>query len=121
MALICTTQRRSKLTELLSLITEAVRPAADDPFPEVYTAIGAVFSTNLRNFTNELKSNQHVSFGAMEEEHKLSSLNFHVARKNRSQISWRYFSTKMKDKRRSQSSQCSLGLVYSHLACGKIK
>ena len=39
------------LTELLSRITEAVRPAADEPFPEVYTAIGAVFSTNLRNYT----------------------------------------------------------------------
>jgi hypothetical protein len=38
---------------LLSLITEAVRPAADEPFPEVYTATGAVFSTNLRNFTGK--------------------------------------------------------------------
>jgi hypothetical protein len=28
---------------------EAVRPAAEDPFPEVYIAIGAVLSTNLRN------------------------------------------------------------------------
>jgi hypothetical protein len=26
---------KQELTELLSLITEAVRPAADDPFPEV--------------------------------------------------------------------------------------
>ena len=29
---------------------EAVRPAAEEPFPEVYIATGAVFSTNLRNF-----------------------------------------------------------------------
>ena len=39
------------LTELLSRITETVRPAADEPFPEVCTAIGAVFSMNLRNYT----------------------------------------------------------------------
>ena len=32
-----------------SLTTDAVKPAAEDPFPEVYTQIGAVFSTNLRN------------------------------------------------------------------------
>ena len=30
-------------------MTEAVRPAADEPFPLVYTQIGAVFSTNFRN------------------------------------------------------------------------
>ena len=34
---------------LPSRMTEAVRPAADDPLPEVYTQMGAVFSTNLRN------------------------------------------------------------------------
>mmetsp|Transcript_5151 Transcript_5151/g.21026 ORF Transcript_5151/g.21026 Transcript_5151/m.21026 type:complete len:207 (-) Transcript_5151:272-892(-) len=32
-----------------SLTTDAVKPAAEDPFPEVYTQMGAVFSTNLRN------------------------------------------------------------------------
>jgi hypothetical protein len=45
------------LTVLLSWITEAVRPAADEPFPEVYTAIGAVFSTNLRNCKAQLSHN----------------------------------------------------------------
>ena len=33
----------------LSLVILAVRPAAEDPFPEVYTAMEAVCSTNLRN------------------------------------------------------------------------
>lgn len=32
-----------------SLITEAVKPAAELPFPDVYTPIGATFSTNLSN------------------------------------------------------------------------
>ena len=45
---------KQKLTVLLSLITEAVRQAAEEPFPEVYTATGAVFSTNLRNFTDKI-------------------------------------------------------------------
>ncbi len=30
-------------------MTEAVRPAAEEPFPEVYTATGATFSTNFNN------------------------------------------------------------------------
>ena len=33
-----------------SLTTDAVKPAADEPLPEVYTQMGAVFSTNLRNW-----------------------------------------------------------------------
>lgn len=32
-----------------SLKTEAVRPAAEDPFPLVYTEIGATLSTNFKN------------------------------------------------------------------------
>jgi len=32
-----------------SLIILAVRPAAEEPFPEVYTAIGATLSTNFKN------------------------------------------------------------------------
>lgn len=47
-----------RLTELPSRITEAVRPAADEPFPDVYIAIGAVFSTNLRNLSKEKKASQ---------------------------------------------------------------
>lgn len=42
-----------QLTVLLSRMTEAVSPAADEPLPEVYTATGAVFSTNLRNYTQK--------------------------------------------------------------------
>jgi len=38
-------------TVLESRMTDAVSPAAEEPFPEVYTAIGAVFSTNFRNCT----------------------------------------------------------------------
>ena len=34
---------------LASRMTEAVSPAAEDPFPEVYTAMGAVLEANLRN------------------------------------------------------------------------
>lgn len=45
----CQLHYAAKLTVLLSRITEAVRPAADEPLPEVYIATGAVFSTNLRN------------------------------------------------------------------------
>lgn len=30
-------------------MTEAVSPAAEDPFPEVYTAMGAVLDANFRN------------------------------------------------------------------------
>ena len=45
---------KQKLTVLLSLITEAVRQAAEEPFPEVYTATGAVLSKNVRNFTDEI-------------------------------------------------------------------
>ena len=33
-----------------SLITEAVKPAAEDPFPLVYTDIGAILSTNFKNY-----------------------------------------------------------------------
>lgn len=33
-----------------SRITEAVRPAALDPLPEVYTAIGATLWTNFNNW-----------------------------------------------------------------------
>ena len=43
------TSEVSVLTETGSLWTEAVRPAALEPFPEVYTAMGATFSTNLRS------------------------------------------------------------------------
>ncbi len=32
------------------LMTEAVRPAADEPLPEVYTAMGAVLLVNFRNW-----------------------------------------------------------------------
>ena len=32
-----------------SLIIDAVRPAAEEPLPDVYTAIGAVLSTNFKN------------------------------------------------------------------------
>ena len=45
---------KQKLTVLLSLITEAVRLAAEESFPEVYTSTGSVFSTNLRNFTDKI-------------------------------------------------------------------
>ena len=38
-----------KLRELGSRITEAVRPAAEDPLPDVYTAIGATLSTNFNS------------------------------------------------------------------------
>jgi len=34
---------------LPSLMTDAVRPAAEEPLPEVYTHMGAVWCTNLRN------------------------------------------------------------------------
>lgn len=37
------------LTVAGSLMTEAVRPAAELPFPEVYTAIGDTFCTNFSN------------------------------------------------------------------------
>lgn len=37
------------LTDPGSLITDAVKPAALDPLPEVYTAIGETFSTNFNN------------------------------------------------------------------------
>lgn len=38
------------LTLAGSLITEAVRPAALDPLPEVYTPMGATFSTNFSSW-----------------------------------------------------------------------
>lgn len=41
-------------------MTEAVSPAADDPFPEVYTATGAVFSTNFKNYIHLIKVKDSV-------------------------------------------------------------
>lgn len=38
-----------EFTDVGSRMTEAVNPAALLPLPEVYTAIGATFSTNLSN------------------------------------------------------------------------
>ena len=38
-----------KLLDTGSLITDAVRPAALLPFPDVYTPIGETFSTNFNN------------------------------------------------------------------------
>ena len=35
---------------LASLVMVAVRPAAEDPLPDVYTAIDAVCSTNFKNW-----------------------------------------------------------------------
>jgi len=32
------------------LITDAVKPAAEDPLPLVYTQIGATLSTNFKNY-----------------------------------------------------------------------
>lgn len=40
----------TSLTVAGSLTTEAVRPAADEPFPEVYTPIGDTCSTNLSSW-----------------------------------------------------------------------
>lgn len=37
------------ITEDGSRITDAVKPAAELPLPEVYTAIGATLSTNFNN------------------------------------------------------------------------
>ena len=33
-----------------SLMTDAVKPAALEPFPDVYTPIGETFSTNFNNW-----------------------------------------------------------------------
>lgn len=40
---------RRTLTVTGSRCTEAVKPAAEEPFPEVYTDIGETFSTNFNN------------------------------------------------------------------------
>lgn len=37
------------LTVVGSLLTEAVKPAAEEPFPEVYIPIGEHFSTNFNS------------------------------------------------------------------------
>lgn len=42
-------QRLSRPVPLAHRITDAVRPAAEEPLPEVYTAIGAVLDVNFRN------------------------------------------------------------------------
>ena len=39
----------TKFLVAASRMTEAVRPAAEDPLPDVYTAMGATLSTNLRS------------------------------------------------------------------------
>lgn len=39
----------SHVTDEGSLVTDAVRPAAELPLPEVYTAMGATLSTNFSN------------------------------------------------------------------------
>ena len=41
--------RISEHTDAGSLMTEAVRPAALLPFPDVYTPMGATFSTNFNS------------------------------------------------------------------------
>ena len=44
----------------LSLITEAVKPAAEEPLPLVYTPTGATFSTNCDRITYSHYDNMHI-------------------------------------------------------------